>query len=117
MARDQALQKVIDGGLPENYGSDVLGPFKEALAQQISRALQFFYSGSSYNRVDRVILAGGAASIRSIDELVEERLGIAYHRCQPLCPHVDVTEGPASSLHRDAPAMMIAVGLALRGFE
>ncbi len=117
MTRDQALQKVIDGGLPENYGSDVLGPFKEALAQQISRALQFFYSGSSYNRVDRVILAGGAASIRSIDELVEERLGIATTVANPFARMSMSPKVQASSLNRDAPAMMIAVGLALRGFE
>jgi type IV pilus assembly protein PilM len=30
------------GGLPDNYTSDVLDPFKRAMVQQIQRLLQFF---------------------------------------------------------------------------
>ncbi len=31
------------GGLPENYEPEVLQPFKEAMVQQVSRSLQFFF--------------------------------------------------------------------------
>lgn len=117
MPRDQALRQVIDGGLPENYTTEVLGPFKEALAQQIGRALQFFYSASTFNRVDQVILAGGSAGIRSIDELVEERLGIAAVVANPFTRMSLSSEVREPALNRDAPALMIAVGLALRGFD
>ena len=34
------------GGLPESYEIEVLEPFKEAMVQQISRLLQFFFAGS-----------------------------------------------------------------------
>ena len=54
------------GGLPESYEIEVLEPFKEALVQQISRLLQFFYAGSEFNRVDQVVLAGGCASIPGV---------------------------------------------------
>ena len=117
MARDEALRQAIEGGLPENYASEVLGPFKEALAQQIGRALQFFYSASTFNHVDQVILAGGSAGIRGIDELVEERLGAATVTANPFT-HMSLSPRVrASSLNKDAPALMIAVGLALRGFD
>lgn len=117
MARDQALKQVIEGGLPENYATEVLSPFRDALSQQIGRALQFFYSASTFNRVDQIILAGGSASIRSIDALVEERLNVSTVIANPfthmtLSPKVD-----AAALNRDAPALMIAAGLALRGFD
>ncbi len=34
------------GGLPESYEVEVLQPFKEAMVQQISRLLRFFFAGS-----------------------------------------------------------------------
>jgi len=117
MARDQALRMVVEGGLPNNYTTEVLGPFKEALAQQIGRALQFFYSASAFNRVDQIILAGGSASIRGIDEMVEERLGITTVVANPFSQMSLASKIRASELTRDAPALMIAVGLALRGFD
>lgn len=117
LPRKQAIDQIIDGGLPEKYPIEVLSPYKEALAQQINRALQFFYSSSSFNRVDKIILVGGAASIRSIDELIEERLGIPTIIANPFIhmsfsPRVNV-----KLLNRDAPALMTATGLALRGFD
>ena len=39
------LKKV--GGLPENYVPEVLDPFKETMAQQVSRFLQFFYTSGN----------------------------------------------------------------------
>ncbi len=54
------------GGLPESYEIEVLEPFKEAMVQQVSRLLQFFYAGSEFNRVDQIVLAGGCASIPGI---------------------------------------------------
>jgi len=117
LSRDEALQKVIEGKLPDNYSAEVLGPFKESLAQQIGRALQFFYSASRFNRVDQIILAGGSASIRGIDELVEERLGISTIVANPFSHMAISPDIRAQTLTRDAPALMIAVGLALRGFD
>ena len=105
------------GGLPESYEVEVLEPFKEALVQQISRLLQFFYAGSEFNRVDQVVLAGGCASIPGIAAMVEEQLGVPTTVANPLA---HMTLGPrvqAHALAQDAPALMIACGLALRSFD
>lgn len=105
------------GGLPESYEIEVLEPFKEALVQQISRLLQFFYAGSEFNRVDQVVLAGGCASIPGVAEMVEEQLGVPTVVANPLA---HMTLGPrvqAHALAQDAPALMIACGLALRSFD
>ncbi|MFT7457686.1 MAG: type IV pilus assembly protein PilM, partial [Planctomycetota bacterium] len=64
------------GGLPDNYGPEVLEPFKDSIAQQISRAQQFFYSSSSITNIDHLILAGGCSSTEGIAELVESKIGI-----------------------------------------
>ena len=105
------------GGLPESYDIEVLEPFKEALVQQVSRLLQFFYAGSEFNRVDQVVLAGGCASIPGIADMVEEQLGVPTIVANPLA---QMTLGPrvqAHALAQDAPALMIACGLALRSFD
>lgn len=117
MSRQDALERLEHDRLPENYQTEVLGPYKEALAQQIARALQFFYSASTFNRTDQIILSGGSAGIPRLDELVEERLGFPVSVANPfahmaLGPRVD-----PKTLLRHAPVMMIAVGLALRNFN
>ena len=105
------------GGLPESYEAEVLEPFKEAMVQQISRLLQFFYAGSEFNRVDQIVIAGGGASIQGIAQMVEEQLGVPTSVANPLA---QMTLGPrvqAHALAQDAPALMIACGLALRSFD
>jgi len=117
LARIQALERLEDNRLPESFATEVLGPFKEALAQQIGRALQFFYSASTHNRTDQLLLAGGTARIEKIDELVEERLGFPVSIANPFG---DMAVGPgvdAHALTEAAPSMMIATGLALRAFD
>jgi type IV pilus assembly protein PilM len=106
-----------EGGLPETYQAEVLQPFREALVQQVSRLLQFFYAGSEFNRVDRIVLAGGTASTPGVAPMVEEQLGVPTVVANPLA---QMTLGPrvqASTLAQDAPSLMIAAGLALRNFD
>ncbi len=110
-----SLQKTIK--LPENAHTEIIGPFQEALAQQISRALQFFYSASSYGRIDKLILCGGAASIAGIDGLITQRLGFPVSVANPFTEMVVGTHIDETRLKRVAPSMMLAVGLALRGVD
>ena len=63
------------GGLPDTYEVEVLEPFKDSLAQQVGRLLQFYYASSQYNRVDQIVVAGGCASIPGISQVIEENLG------------------------------------------
>lgn len=105
------------GGLPESYEIEVLEPFKEALVQQISRLLQFFYAGSEFNRVDQVVLAGGCASIPGVADMVEEQLGVQTVIANPLAQMTLGARVQAHALAQDAPALMIACGLALRSFD
>lgn len=117
MPRDQALQKLGDGSLSDGFELEVLMPFEETLAQQISRALQFFYSASTFHRVDQLLLAGGPAGIRRLDAFVEDRLGIPTAVANPFAHMSLAPRIKAQDIARDAPSLMIAVGLALRGFD
>lgn len=105
------------GGLPENYISEVLEPFKEAMIQQISRSLQFFFSSSQFSTVDHIVVAGGNASIENIDQLIEQRQGISTSIANPFADMSLSSKVKPQVLGNDASSLMIACGLALRSFD
>ncbi|HCU53107.1 MAG TPA: pilus assembly protein PilM [Gammaproteobacteria bacterium] len=105
------------GGLPDNYQTDVLRPFMEAMCQEIMRALQFFYSSSPFNSVDQILLAGGCSQIPGIEELVSARVGVPAVVANPFSIMSLASRIKPQMLSADAPSLMISCGLALRGFE
>ncbi len=117
LSNEEAGMAKRQGGLPDNYIPEVLEPFKEAMAQQVSRSLQFFYSASAFSEVDMIVLAGGSSSIVGIDDLIEEKLGVSTSIANPFANMSVASRVKAQSLSNDAPAMMIACGLALRSFD
>ena len=114
---EEAMHSTRKALLPENYRDEVLEPFKETVVQQISRLLQFFYAGNEYSRVDRVILSGGCASLSGLSAMIEEQLGVSTVVANPLAQMSHGSKVQAHALSQDAPALMIATGLALRSFD
>ena len=105
------------GGLPEDYESEVLQPFKEAVVQQVTRSLQFFYSSSQYDAVDHIVLAGGTASVEGLAEMVSAKLGTPTTIANPFLGMSLSSKVNETSLSNDAPALMIACGLTMRSFD
>jgi type IV pilus assembly protein PilM len=114
--RETALGRLDADDLPPEFNDDVRAPYMEALAQQIARSLQFFYSATQFNSVDQVILSGGCAKLPGIEGVVAERLGLPAEIANPFASMSIAPQLDAERLRRDGPAMMVAVGLALRGF-
>jgi type IV pilus assembly protein PilM len=117
LSYEEAALAKRQGGLPDNYSPEVLEPFKDSIAQQISRAQQFFYSSSSITNIDHLVLAGGCASIEGIAELIESKIGLPTIVANPFANMSLASRVPAQILANDAPALMISCGLALRGFD
>ena len=105
------------GGLPDNYETDILHPFMEAMCQEAIRALQFFYSSSPFNNVDQVLLAGGCSQITGVDELLATRLGTPTQVANPFTAMSLASRVKPQNLGNDAPSLMVACGLAMRGFD
>jgi type IV pilus assembly protein PilM len=106
-----------EGGLPEDYEQEVLEPFRDAVIQQVTRSLQFFFSSTQYNDVDHVVLAGGVAALDGLASAVEEKLGTPTTVANPFKSMTVSSRVNATSLANDAPALMIACGLAMRSFD
>lgn len=105
------------GELPDDYESEVLQPFKEAIVQQVNRSLQFFYGSTQFNEVDYVLLAGGSASIAGLPDLIQEKVGVGCSLANPFTDMALSNKVSANAITNDAPALMIACGLALRSFD
>jgi type IV pilus assembly protein PilM len=106
-----------DGGLPEEYQSELLQPFIEKTGLEIARALHFFFSSTAYNHVSRVVLSGGCAAIPGVDAVVSRRAQVPTTIANPFA-NMDISSRVrAASLSQDAPSLMVACGLALRRFD
>jgi len=105
------------GGLPENYEPEVLQPFVDNLGLEVARALQFFFASTQYNQVHHVVLAGGCASIPGIDEIVSKRTQVNSVVANPFANMAMSSKIRPRSLQADAPALMVACGLAMRRFD
>lgn len=116
MTTEEAELAWRTNNLPENYGPEVLEPFKKELAQQIFRSVQFF-SSSSHNDVDCIVLAGNVASIAGLDRLVEKTVGAPCVVANPFADMAIADNVNISALTNDAPAMIIPCGLAMRSFD
>lgn len=105
------------GGLPDDYDSEVLQPFKDAVVQQVSRSLQFFFAAGQFHDVDYILLAGGTASIAGLDRLIQQKIGTQTLVANPFADMALSSKVNAGALASDAPSLMIACGLALRSFD
>jgi len=105
------------GLLPESYESEVLQPFLDSIAQEIGRALQLFYSATSYQRVDHILLAGGCAAIPGLDDVVHSRMQTSTLIANPFAKMAVSNHVKPRQLASEAPALFVACGLALRRFD
>ena len=115
MSFEEAAIAKKTGSLPEDYEPEVLEPFKENLISEISRALQFFYSSSQTTDIDILVIAGGCASISNLASLIESRLEIKTIIANPFSEMTISPKVNKKILANDAPSLMIACGLAMRG--
>ena len=103
--------------LPENYEAEILRPFLENLALEVSRALQFFFTSTPFNQVNQIVLAGGCATLPGIEEVVAERTQVPTMIANPFAGMAPSSRVRPKQLAADAPALMVACGLALRRFD
>ncbi len=117
LSAEEAEAAKRNGGLPENYESDVLSPFRESVAMEVARALQFFYTSTQYNEVNYIVLAGGCAALPGLDEAVATRTQVSALVANPFELMTLSSRIKPRQLQTDAPALMIACGLAMRRFD
>ena len=102
---------------PEDFEEEVLEPFQLNIVHQISRALQFFASSNEYSPISTIYLSGGSASLTGLSSMVQQELGLTTRVADPITGMDLAPSVAVSALKRNAPNLMVAMGLALRGFD
>ena len=92
-------------------------PFRSSLVQQVNRALQFFYSSTTYNHVDCLVLAGGVVSDDRLASMTEAKIEVPVLAANPFANMRVDDKVNGRVLDAAAPAMLIATGLAMRGLS
>lgn len=113
---DEAETRKRGGDLPEDYAAAVLRPFVNSLAQEIGRALQFFFTSTPHHTIDHILLAGGSAALPGLTEAVTRHTSFPARIVNPF---EDMKIGfgvREKKLRREAPSYLAACGLAMRRF-
>jgi type IV pilus assembly protein PilM len=114
---DEAESKKRAGDLPEGYERELLQPFMENAALEITRAIQFFFTSTPYTHIDQIFLAGGCAIIPGLVELVAERTKISSSVVSPFKGMQLAGNVREKQLRAEAPSYLVACGLAMRRFD
>ena len=117
MTFEEAEAEKRRNNLPDNYESELLQPFVESMALEVSRALQFFFTSTQFSQINHIVLAGGCAVLPGADEVVASRTQVNTILANPFADMVLSDRVRAKSLLADASSLMAACGLALRRFD
>ena len=113
---EEAEAKKRSGELPDDYPNGVLRPFVDSTAQEVARALQFFFTSTPHNRVDHILLAGGSAALPGLPEAVTAHTSFACSLADPFDGMRIADTVREKRLRREAPTYLTACGLAMRRF-
>ena len=113
---EEAETKKRSGDLPEDYESSVLKPFVDSMAQEIGRALQFFFTSTPHNKVDYVMLAGGSSALRGLTESVTQQTTFAALQVDPFQGMTIGSNIKEKKMRREVASYLTSCGLALRRF-
>ena len=114
---DEAEKEKRSGSLPDGYTQEVLQPFMENVSLEIARALQFFFTSTQYNKVDHILLGGGCAMLPGLEDIVANRTQVNTLVANPFSGMQVASRVSQRLLVQDAPALLVACGLALRRFD
>lgn len=113
---EEAEAKKRSGELPEDYESGVLRPFVESMAQEVARALQFFFTSTPHNRVDHIMVAGGSAALPGLSEAITAQTSFPCALADPFAGMAIGDGVREKKVRREAPSYLTSCGLAMRRF-
>ena len=103
-----------ENSLSEEIKEQMVEPFTGTVIQQVSRALQFFYSSGLHGQLAKVYICGGVSSLPSLATKLTEELELPTEVLNPF-DHCSVNRKiNPERLMRDSAVLVKACGLALR---
>jgi type IV pilus assembly protein PilM len=114
MSNEEIEQSFRLGEISMEIETMLLEPFRDTIAQQVSRALQFYYSSNVSNQLSKIYISGGCSGIKGLTDVLIEEIGINVELANPFV-NMDIhPKINKERLVKDAPILVKACGLALR---
>src|SRR5499426_2917438 len=107
--RGQMSQDVVPREVEE-----AMRAVSETVIGEISRSLDFYGATTAEGRISRVLISGGSARVAGLRAAFQERTGHRIETLNPLARMVPTSRFDPDDLQDLAPALGVAVGLALR---
>lgn len=101
----------------ESAQQPIIENFMASATQEIERALQLFYSSENAIRLDSIVLAGGFSSMKGLNQKIAEASGTQSFVISPFTRIAVNKSIEKSRLVNDQPALLTAMGLAIRGLD
>jgi len=103
------------GQVSKDQVEGVLGAASEDLSAELQKTIDFFVATSSVDRLDRVMLSGGGALVANLESILQERFQVNVELLNPF-RNIRYSESDFDPdwINSNAPAMAVAVGLAIR---
>ena len=103
------------GQVSKSQVDNVLSAASEDLAAELQKTIDFFVATSSVDRLDRVMLSGGGALVANLEAVLQERFQANVELLNPFRNiRYNESDFDPDWINRNAPAMAVAVGLAIR---
>ncbi len=115
LSAEEAEELLNSSQPPADFLQAVQEPFVEMLRQEISRALQFFYSSSSHSNIDSVVLTGACCALAGLGGDLELKLRSKVSVMNPVA-NASV-QSRRDAIATKSSALSVAYGLSLRGLN
>jgi type IV pilus assembly protein PilM len=103
------------GQVTRQQVDSVLGAASEDLAAELQKTIDFFIATSSVDRLDRVMLSGGGSLVANLESILQERFQVNVELLNPFRNiRYNESDFDPDWINSNAPAMAVAVGLAIR---
>ncbi|MCX7897292.1 MAG: pilus assembly protein PilM [Rhodocyclaceae bacterium] len=117
LSHEEAERIKRNGPYPDNFENEILAPYLDNLALEVARALQIFFTSTPYGEIHHLVLFGGGAIAPGVAAAVADRTQIDAVLANPFAGMKLSPKVRAKQLLTEAPALMVACGLALRRFD
>ena len=112
---DQLKRGQAVDGVTFEEAKPVLRAVTENVMLEIQKTFDFFKATAASDRIDRIVVSGGASRAEGFTEMLSERFGAQVESFDPFKRvGLDSKKLPAETMADVAPTVAVAVGLALR---
>lgn len=109
---DHALRRQT---LSQAYYSEILPDFFRTIVQHSKHALQSCLTSTGIQQIDHMVLSGGYANLGGLLDYLQQKLAYPILIANPFARMCFAAQIDQKQLNNDAPALLVACGLALWG--